>query len=230
MITYQQFQKDILPVVLKFEGGYANIPGDKGGETYRGISRVKNPDWAGWKTIDKIKKPNILSKTKTIARNTIFPELEPLVANYYFDNYFVKNGFHRLTNTKTALTLFDWAVHGGYSFAKVKDVMQQVFGKKISDSTLTDKVAATLESVDQNRLNIALIDKRKVRLTQIVQANPDMAKFQPGWDNRIDTLKNLTVSQKAGIGAGVFLLIGLIAYLAKRRQRNESERLTWRQH
>lgn len=221
MISQSQFQKDILPVVLKFEGGYANVPGDKGGETYRGISRVKNPDWAGWKAIDKIKKPNILSKTKIIPQNTIFPELEQLVANFYFDNYFVKNGFHRLNNTKTALTLFDWAVHGGYSLSKVKEVMQQVFGKKISETTFNDKFAAALNSVDQNRLNTALIDKRRGRLTQLVQADPGQAKFMPGWNNRIDTLKNLTVTRKAGIGAGGLLLAGIAAYFLFGRRRTK---------
>jgi len=219
MISFAQFQKDILPVVLKFEGGYANVPGDKGGETYRGISRNKNPDWVGWKTIDKIKKPTFLSKTKTIPQNTIFPELDQLVANFYFDNYFVKNGFHRLSNPKTALTLFDWAVHGGYSLTKVKEVMQQTFGKKINETTFNDKVASALESVDQNRLNAALIDKRKGKLTQIVQANPDQAKFLPGWNNRIDTLRNLTVTQKAGIGATGLLLIGIAAYFLFGRRR-----------
>jgi lysozyme family protein len=38
------------------EGGYANDPNDKGGETYRGISRVFNPDWEGWPLVDEARK------------------------------------------------------------------------------------------------------------------------------------------------------------------------------
>ena len=38
------------------EGGYVNDPDDKGGETYKGISRKANPNWAGWISIDQIKK------------------------------------------------------------------------------------------------------------------------------------------------------------------------------
>lgn len=34
------------------EGGYANVLGDKGGETYMGISRVYWPSWPGWPVID----------------------------------------------------------------------------------------------------------------------------------------------------------------------------------
>ena len=37
------------------EGGYANNPNDRGGETYRGISRRWHPDWGGWPLIDSVK-------------------------------------------------------------------------------------------------------------------------------------------------------------------------------
>ena len=45
--------------LIKREGNYHSgvIGGkvDKGGETYRGIARKYNPDWAGWKIIDSLK-------------------------------------------------------------------------------------------------------------------------------------------------------------------------------
>lgn len=37
------------------EGGYANNPADKGGETAFGISRRYNPAWHGWAIVDRIK-------------------------------------------------------------------------------------------------------------------------------------------------------------------------------
>lgn len=40
---------------LAFEGGYVCDPDDPGGETYRGIARRFNPDWEGWKTVDRVK-------------------------------------------------------------------------------------------------------------------------------------------------------------------------------
>lgn len=41
--------------VIAIEGGYklTDIPGDLGGMTYAGISRVKNPGWEGWAKVDK---------------------------------------------------------------------------------------------------------------------------------------------------------------------------------
>ena len=36
------------------EGGYADLAGDSGGRTWKGISENNNPDFKGWKTIDAI--------------------------------------------------------------------------------------------------------------------------------------------------------------------------------
>lgn len=44
--------------VMTNEGGYTNNkynPNDKGGETYKGISRRWHPTWAGWVIIDRVK-------------------------------------------------------------------------------------------------------------------------------------------------------------------------------
>lgn len=38
--------------LIHHEGGYSNHPHDRGGETYKGISRVHHPDWKGWEIID----------------------------------------------------------------------------------------------------------------------------------------------------------------------------------
>lgn len=48
-----------LHLLSGFEGGYANVSGDLGGETFGGISRRWHPSWKGWALIDKAKaEPN----------------------------------------------------------------------------------------------------------------------------------------------------------------------------
>jgi len=42
-----------LTKTLQYEGGYSNHPNDKGGETYKGISRVHFPEWSGWAYLDR---------------------------------------------------------------------------------------------------------------------------------------------------------------------------------
>lgn len=65
-----------------FEGGYANNPNDKGGETYRGIARNHHPKWAGWKIIDTYSKIGAEGSylNKLCDGND---ELQELVAQFY---------------------------------------------------------------------------------------------------------------------------------------------------
>ena len=44
------------PHLLRAEGGYCHFPGDGGGETWRGITRVYHPDWPGWPLVDVAKR------------------------------------------------------------------------------------------------------------------------------------------------------------------------------
>jgi len=73
-----------LAAVLGFEGGYINDPDDRGGETFRGISRKNNPRWPGWSLIDAAK-----AAGKTI--DSFFaecPGMARLVAELYRREYY----------------------------------------------------------------------------------------------------------------------------------------------
>jgi lysozyme family protein len=37
-----------------FEGGYSNLPNDRGGPTWKGIARNYHPGWEGWPIVDRI--------------------------------------------------------------------------------------------------------------------------------------------------------------------------------
>ena len=59
----------LINMVLTHEGGYSSgnekqTKGDKGKETYCGISRVYNPNWDGWKIIDRHKPIKYNAKIK----------------------------------------------------------------------------------------------------------------------------------------------------------------------
>jgi len=73
---------EALEALLIEEGGYVNDPVDRGGETYRGISRVHNPRWAGWREVDALKShhyfPKILEGSST---------LNALVTSFYQQKY-----------------------------------------------------------------------------------------------------------------------------------------------
>lgn len=154
MISRGHFENYIISTILGHEGGYANHPADKGGETYRGISRKANPDWVGWKYIDEVKRTGkglngwlsdkwnqgkeLVSNTYnsvfstntekyTIPNNTMFPEMETQVKDLYYQKYFVANGFDGLTNIEVAKFLFDYAVHGGYKLKTLQQLINTHF-------------------------------------------------------------------------------------------------------
>lgn len=92
----------------KFEGGWVNDDADSGKETYKGISRVYQKSWAGWKIIDSYKKksnfPKNLESDKT---------LQELVKKCYRENYWAPIWGDKIDNQNVANDLYDTAVNMG---------------------------------------------------------------------------------------------------------------------
>lgn len=92
----------------KFEGGWVNDDADSGKETYKGISRVYQKSWAGWKIIDSYKKksnfPKNLESDKT---------LQGLVKKCYRENYWTPIWGDKINNQNVANDLYDTAVNMG---------------------------------------------------------------------------------------------------------------------
>lgn len=89
------------------EGGYVNDPKDSGGETYKGISRVYNPDWAGWYLIDIIKKKRKIEKGEIIQDETI----EKLHRDFVKQNYWDKIQGDSIPNQDFANFFYDFYFH-----------------------------------------------------------------------------------------------------------------------
>ena len=69
----------------QFEGGWCNVPGDAGGETYAGIARNFFPDWSGWPLIDAEKSHVSFRQGSTAfsRRLSSVPGLADLVTDWY---------------------------------------------------------------------------------------------------------------------------------------------------
>lgn len=102
--------KTALDKVLYREGGYVNDPDDKGGETYKGISRKYNPDWKGWHIIDNTKKEHPKDFKGYLNRN---PELEKAVYDLYKDKYWDCFDLDEIPNQQVANIMFDTCVNQG---------------------------------------------------------------------------------------------------------------------
>lgn len=106
-----------LAKVLKREGGYANDPNDKGGETYKGISRKANPDAKMWILIDKYKKEcggvNTDFKSKLAKDKSITDEVNIIYKTKYWNPF----KLDKVLNQKLAEQIFDDAVNRGVGAA-----------------------------------------------------------------------------------------------------------------
>lgn len=96
------------------EGGYANNPADRGGETAFGVARNSNPSWPGWKIVDQIKKSNPKSYVSVINKN---PELQELARQLFKTNYWDAVGGDKIINQFQANQLFDMAINAGVGTA-----------------------------------------------------------------------------------------------------------------
>jgi lysozyme family protein len=215
MISREVFFRDIVPFTLKYEGGYANAAGDRGGETYRGISRVYNPNWHGWATVDA---------RKPLRSNAIIPDLEADVKQYYWDKYFSPFGFALLASAKVALALFDFRVHGGYSAAKFKAAVSGQTGRSLSTAaTITASDAAVLNRIAEKTLAAIVQRLRNDHLATLIRKDPSQAKFAEGWASRMGQLSSVLgiirrhpLRTAAAVGAAVMCITAYILFRPKK--------------
>ncbi len=94
----------------RHEGGYSNRRGDRGGETYRGISRVHFPDWEGWALIDEAK-----SVTADVrgALGRWRALLSPMVVDFYEGEFWRPLMLGNLSDQAIANEIYDTAVNMG---------------------------------------------------------------------------------------------------------------------
>jgi lysozyme family protein len=153
--------------MISDEGGYqlTDIPGDRGGQTYAGIARKPNPDWAGWQFIDR----------------KDFGSATPLVREFYKSNFWDRVRGDDITNQAIAETIFNFAVNTGVGVASK---LAQLIVGTTPDGAIGPK---TLE-----RLNICTAEKflpaytlaKIQRYVNICMKDRSQSKFLLGWVRR----------------------------------------------
>jgi lysozyme family protein len=96
----------------KAEGGYVNNPKDRGGETWAGIARKKNPSWKGWIIIDTLKGQR--SFPSNLEGNV---QLKKLQVQFYKENYWDRNKLDAFKNQAIADKMYDIGVLMGTAVA-----------------------------------------------------------------------------------------------------------------
>ena len=179
MISFEKsFNKTI-----KYEGGYSNNKFDKGGETYMGISKVYNPDWKGWKLLDK---------------NDSSDKIFLLVKEYYRTEYWDKIKGDKLQNQKIADKVFDVAVNMGKNTSikflqkglNLLNRNQKNYKNIKVDGIIGNKTLEALKYYLKNDSYIYLLKIINIlqgnKYIKIVENNKSQEKFIRGWLKRIE--------------------------------------------
>jgi len=108
------YEKSYYKVGLN-EGGYANDKDDTGGETYKGFSRVHNPDLKMWKIIDEIKSKSGVAGIN--AKLEAIPAIQDEIKAQYKKRYWDVIQLDQLNSEELAHQIFDHAVNAGTNAA-----------------------------------------------------------------------------------------------------------------
>lgn len=92
----------------ELEGGYVDHPIDRGGETFRGISRRFHPDWSGWEQIDALRKKS--NFPRSLENDEVLPRL---VRQFYLREYWHQFSGDDIPSQAIAEELLDTGVNLG---------------------------------------------------------------------------------------------------------------------
>jgi lysozyme family protein len=173
--------QEAVKAVLGFEGGYANDPDDRGGETNFGVT-------AG--TLAAARKAGVVDRSdvKGLTRDE--------AAKIYKSQFWDKYGLGELPQP-VGLVMFDLNVnHGPGGMAKIAQRAVNDLGKRLGIDgrwgAQTRAAVKALAEADPKGFAAALLRERKAYYDGIISRNPSQAKFKKGWyDNRLVKLAAL---------------------------------------
>lgn len=162
-----EFEDFIEPLVEK-EGGYrlVEVPGDRGGRTYAGISERSNPDWRGWALIE--------------GGAASAQELVRAVQEQYRSDYWAPLRAGEIESDDIVEAMFSCAVLAGPRTA-VK--LAQACLEVTPDGIMGPETLAALNGCDQDLFEARFALARINRYREICNRRRDQSKFLLGWLN-----------------------------------------------
>lgn len=173
--------------VIKHEGYYANVDGDKGGETYMGVARNLHPKWEGWEYIDKYKKMH--GKIEWNFKIDI-PELTQLVKDFYRKTFYEGYKIDGILNGSLQEIIFDWCVNRGrWGARSVQRVLNQSCDEDLKlDGIIGWNTLFAISEQDPKEL-FWEIKKARVRYYRSIAKKGKNHLFLEGWLKRIEAIE-----------------------------------------
>ena len=177
------------------EGGYANHPSDRGGETYRGIARKRWQDWEGWLIIDRLKTesdfPNNLETD---------PDLGNLVVKFYHDNFWTAINGDAIQQQEIADELYDTGVNMSPKVSvkflqtalNVLNKNQQLYKDIKEDGDLGQQTLGAISAyLGARKIDLLLKVMNCYQACRYLELlkDPSQESFALGWMNRVEITK-----------------------------------------
>lgn len=173
------------------EGGYANVSGDAGGETYKGIARNYHPTWKGWATIDSVKaKYPSITRKELNTRLADIPELQVLVKDFFKVKFWDINWLDKFNSQDIANEVYDTGVNFGPQ--RSLKMLQEAINFTRTDVTLdvdgaigNNTLNATNSHTDTKLLFKGLNILQGEAYIEAWRRNSVQEKFIKGWFTRV---------------------------------------------
>lgn len=167
--------KDLLPFILKWEGGFVNDPTDKGGATNLGVT-LKT-----WRSVGYDKDGDGDIDVDDLKLLTPEEVRDRVLKPHYWDRWKAD----QLKSQKVANILVDWTWCSG----KWGIVIPQRILCVPDDGIVGPLTISAANSIDPEHFIAQIYDARKEFLRQIVRKDPAQQKFHKGWLNRLSELR-----------------------------------------
>lgn len=158
------------PILKKLEGGWADIPEDKGGATMMGVTLATYRRYYGQ------------DKTKEDLRNITDEEWTYITKTGYWEPWKADE----IQNQYIANICVDWGYNSGAKTAIKK--VQRLLGLE-ADGIVGKKTLAALNNPSWRVVFDKIYEARVQFYKDIVTRNPSQKKFYKGWISRISDLR-----------------------------------------
>ena len=164
-----------IPFILEHEGGWCDVKGDSGGETFAGISRNNFPNWIGWRQIDAMKAQPNFPRNLTTCNGLI-----DLVYAFYQANFW-QSSWDNL-DKRVAAKVMDIGANCGISWGG--KILQTACGALPLDGVIGTHTLALANAMDVTTLLQDMVVALEAHYDKIIETHPDYKKFETGWDAR----------------------------------------------
>jgi len=179
------------------EGGYVHDPFDRGGETYRGVSRRFHPNWVGWRLVDSHKPDAKLLRED--------PVLDQRVMEFYKQLYWDPFEGDMMSDQFVANEMFDTAVNMGLHWA-VMFLQESLNQLNLAGSYEDLEVDGYYGQASARALGIVVKSHGKAetlfkmmnvlqgaRYIKIMKRNITQRRYALGWFKRVEFKRRATV-------------------------------------